>query len=108
VIDIALEIPLAALGLVRLRQGDDARDAPYRGWSLARMALFYFVVPLGCAIGCAALAPTGIDSRSLAALAGLAGGMLLTTSLAGRWTRRLEEIQGGAPQAHTAKETHDG
>jgi hypothetical protein len=72
------------------------------------MALFYFVVPLACAIGCAALAPTGIDNRSLAALAGLAGGLLLTTSLAGRWTRRLEEVQGGAPEAHTAKETRDG
>jgi hypothetical protein len=73
------------------------------------MALFYFVVPLGCGIVCASLAPAGVNSQSLAALAGLIGGMVLTTSLAARWTRRLEvRNRGGALQALAAKETRDG
>ena len=88
---------------------DDVRDAPYAGWSLAKMALFYFLVPVLCAIGCASLAPVGVSSQSLAALAGLIGGLLLTTSLAARWTRQHDEHnRGGAPQAPTAKETRDG
>ncbi len=73
------------------------------------MAIFYFVVPVICGIACASLAPAGVNSQSVAALAGLIGGMVLTTSLAGRWARRLEgQGRGGALHALPAKETRDG
>ena len=88
---------------------DDVKDAPYAGWSLAKMALFYFLVPVLCAIVCASLAPVGVSSQSLAALGGLIGGMLLTTSLAARWTRQRDKHnRGGAPPAPDAKEKRDG
>ena len=73
------------------------------------MSLFYFLVPVLCAITCASLVPVGVSSQSLAALAGLIGGMLLTTSLAAHWTRQQDEYsRGGALQAPAAKEKRDG
>ncbi len=67
---------------------DEGQEPPYTGWVLARMAAFYFLLPLACAIVCAAVAPEGTSSRSLAALGGLIGGMFLTTTAATHVTRR--------------------
>lgn len=73
------------------------------------MAIFYFVVPVASGIAAASLAPAEVNAQSLAALAGLIGGMVLTTTLAGRWTSRLTvQDRGGALQALPAKETRDG
>ncbi len=60
-------------------------------------AAFCFLVPIGMGLVLAALAPSGVGSRSLATLAGLVSGLVLTVTIArlGAWYRSGKEVHRG-------------
>jgi hypothetical protein len=68
-----------------------AGPAPFEGWRLARMCLFFFLVPLLAGAAGALLARDNPTGQLLWGVGGLALGMLATSLVARRFGRSAEE-----------------
>jgi hypothetical protein len=70
------------------RAAAEPASGPLRGWVLAAVAGYTFLLPVACAVVVASLVRSDTSAQAAAAVLGLGAGMLITIASARIWTRR--------------------